>query len=64
MFWGDEQKKNDVLTDIVTDWFSRRARSGRTEILKNDDDFVDALAELNVTRMEESAAMARSQQTR
>ena len=29
MFWGDGQTKNDVPTDILTDWFPRRAGSGR-----------------------------------
>ena len=38
--------------------------AGATEILRNDDNFIDAAAGLDAERMEESAAMARLQQAR
>ena len=38
--------------------------AGATEILRNDDNFIDAAAGLDAERMEESAEMARLQQAR
>ena len=64
MFWGDGQTKNEVPTDILTSWFNKRSRSGRTNIFQNNDNFFGAVGKLNAERMGESVAMARSQRPR
>ena len=44
--------------------FSGGTGTGATDISQKDDDFVDTTAKLDAARLEESVAMARSQQTR
>ena len=51
---------NRLVTQEGQERYGNNAAAGAMVISKNNDNFVDAAAELDAAKMEESAAMARS----